>query len=113
MDGRKAARPARITIEPTQNGGHIVEHSFDNSGSGESYRMPEKHAFGNHAALMTHLRKHTAPAGANPEIETDPADKDKTPAGVGHPMREKRPTGAGRAMTGKAPGPRTYGAGVD
>lgn len=90
MNGRKPSHPSRITIEPTKNGGHIVEHHYDNSLAGESYRQPEKHAFGSHKAMMGHLRKHTSlPAGG------------------------ENPAGVGRRYTGKHPGPRTYGAGVD
>lgn len=92
MNGRKASHPSRITIERTHNGGHIVEHYYDNSMAGESYRQPEKHAFGNHAAMVAHVRKHTSLPSSGGTA---------TPAGVG------------RKMTGKAPGPRTYGAGVD
>lgn len=108
MDGRKASRPARITIEATKNGGHIVEHSFDNSMSGESYRMPEKHAFSNHAALIAHVRKHTTPReGSLAEEKRDMTENTVTGKGASNPA------GAGRKMTGKAPGPRTFGAGAD
>jgi len=90
---RKATRPSRVTIETAKNGGHIVEHYFDNSGAGESYRQNERHVFSDHASMIAHVHKHTM---------TDMHEGNVT-----------APTGVGRPATAKAPGPRTFGAGVD
>lgn len=85
--GRMPKHPTEITVKHAKNGGFIVRHSFDNSGAGESYRMPEEHAFSGHKEMMAHLHKHTS-HGASP-------------------------AGVGRAITKAAPGPKSRGAGLD
>lgn len=57
MSQRTKKRPNRISIEEAANGGYVVNHSYDNSGSGESYQQPTTHAFSNHAELVAHLGK--------------------------------------------------------
>ena len=87
--GRKAATPSEITIKPSMNHGFIVQHRFDNSMSGPSYRSPEEHVFKDHKSMIVHITKHT---GGGVETKADEkAEQTKT----------------------KAPGPKTKGAGVD
>lgn len=107
---RKKDTPSEVTIRHAKNGGYIVRHSFDNMGRGESYRPSEEHAFTSHQELMAHVHTHTALGkneGASEGAGT-PNLKGKLAAEGTH-----KPAGIGRAMTGKAPGPRSHGAGVD
>lgn len=65
MDGtRKAAGCDSMRVERSKNGGFIVHHSYDNTGAGESYRMPESHVFTDHAKMIAHVGKHMAAAPA-------------------------------------------------
>ncbi len=102
MNARGKSKPHELNIQHAKNGGYIVRHSFNNMGAGESYRPPEEHVFADHGSLMSHLKKHTAP---NPDADGDePGDRM-----AGGP----KTSGVGRPMTGKAPGPKSKGAGVD
>jgi hypothetical protein len=55
VGSRRKPKVSRMSIETTENGGYVVEHHYDNSGSGESYMPSKKHAFGNHSAMMGHV----------------------------------------------------------
>lgn len=94
MDGRKAKKPTDINIKHAANGGYIVRHSYDNMGSGESYMPPREHAFADHKTMMAHVHTHTAGTG-------------------GHAAATARAGGVGQAITKKAPGPKSRGAGLD
>lgn len=103
---RKATPPSRIVIEATKNGGHVVEHHFDNTGRGESYRPSEKHAFGDHASMIAHVQRHTAGMAGLPEDDRAVGIQEGNEGG-------ERRTGVGRPITRQAPNQRSYGAGVD
>jgi hypothetical protein len=91
---RQAKPPSRVSIERVKNGAFVVNHSFDNMGSGESYRQNEVHAFTNHKQMIAHVSKHTG--GKEPD-----ADDAKPPTGVsGH-------------ATAAPPTARSRGAGMD
>jgi hypothetical protein len=94
---RAAQRPEEVSIKHAANGGYIVRHSFNNMGSGESYRQPEEHAFGDHKSMMSHIHKHTSKGGGGNNDASKPAGVGTNPA----PVKTKAPT------------VRTYGAGVD
>jgi len=57
MAQRTKKKPNRVSIESAANGGYVVEHMYDNSGSGESYMPPTKHAFSDHTSMTNHLSK--------------------------------------------------------
>lgn len=46
-----------IHIERAANGGHIVEHRFDNSGGGP-YKDAEQHVFSTGKEMLAHVAKH-------------------------------------------------------
>lgn len=72
---RKAKAPSSVRIERAKNGGFMVHHSYDNSGAGESYRMPETHVFKDHAAMMAHVGKHME-GREEPESKAEAAGAD-------------------------------------
>ncbi len=88
MTGRTKSIPHEISIKHAKNGGFIVRHSFNNEGSGESYQPPEEHAFGNHAAMLAHVTKHTKQSpfatGAGSEPDADEAAGPTGPAPAKH-----------------------------
>lgn len=113
---RKAAQPSEVHVKRTVNGGFIVTHRFDNSGSGESYIQPKDHAFTSHGEMMAHVHKATggsAKVGKDGGAEVGAGGK---PKGVseraGKDDGEVAPWG-GKGKGGKKPGAKTYGAGVD
>lgn len=93
--GRKGKAPSEVTIRRAKNGGHIVRHSFDNMGAGESYRPSEEHAFSDHKSMMAHVHKHTSGSDKAPD------------AG------ETKPTGVAGKPKAAPPTKKTFGAGVD
>ena len=104
MDGRKKALPNRISIEPVKGdehgrgGGHVVEHSFDNSGTGESYRLPEKHLFTSHKDMMAHLKDHLVNTDAEGGEDGSPRKPAAAPAkgsGVGKTPASPKPVHGG------------------
>ena len=110
---RKKSRPTEVTLKRGKTGGHIVRHSFDNSGAGMSYRPSEEHALANDAALMQHLKTHyLAPpnaaddAGATADTGPDPSASPTPPGG-------KTVAGVSGKAKAKPPTRSTYGAGVD
>lgn len=52
--GKKTLRS--VEIEPGENGGHIVTHSYE-SGDG-MYHKPERYPFSNSKDAVAHLTKH-------------------------------------------------------
>lgn len=46
-----AARPKRVSVEESKNGGYIVEHDSD------EYPRP-KHTFPDHESMAKHLKSH-------------------------------------------------------
>jgi hypothetical protein len=59
MNGREKDPPSHISIEHGKNGGFIVEHRYDNSNTGPSYRNSEKYPFSTHDEMIGHIAKHT------------------------------------------------------
>lgn len=71
-----SARPSKpklrsIEIEKAENGGHVVNHRFVNSG-GPGYHEPEAHVFGESegAKLMAHLKEHLGIKAGKTENES-------------------------------------------
>lgn len=56
--GSSAKKLDRLEVKPAKNGGHVVEHHFDNSGSGVFYHRPDVHAFGSGPEVIHHLMDH-------------------------------------------------------
>ena len=114
---RKSKTPTEISIKKTANNGFIVRHSFDNYGGGPSYMPPKEHAFGSRKDMMKHVGGMFGgpDTGGNGAGDGDVDDKDALPDQNSGKVNKAR--GAQRqGGTGKkhpAPGPRTYGAGVD
>jgi hypothetical protein len=66
----------RISIESARNGGHIVEHHFNNSDG--PYREPEQHVFskGDHEKMLAHVAntlKLPEPKGGKVKADADSA----------------------------------------
>lgn len=117
MNGRQAKAPEEVGIKRAKNGGFIVRHSFNNMGAGESYRMPEEHAFTDHASMLAHVTKVTK-QGPSADVEGD--DEGATrgtgpkPKVSATPDRgTKRPAGVAGKAKASPPNQRTYGAGAD
>lgn len=106
---RKAKQPHELTIKRAANGAYIVKHHFDNSGSGESYRQPEEHAFTSHKELMTHVAKHMG----GKDDDGYGGGKDTTPKTAAAPPGGKTVAGVSGKAKAAAPSRRTHGAGVD
>ena len=51
-----------MEIEPSDNSGFTVTHRMKSKKEGE-YASPKKMVFKDHASLMAHVNKHTAPKG--------------------------------------------------
>ncbi len=58
-EGKKSLH--HIRIHKAENGGHTIEHHYDESGIG-AYHPPETHVFGpkDGDALLDHVKKHMA-----------------------------------------------------
>jgi hypothetical protein len=124
MEGRKKQGPSELRIRRAASGrGYIVRHSFDNTNAGPSWRQDEEHIATNHSDLIKHIGTHMG--GSIPDKNDGygggkagtpkgdaknfhQAEGGSAPAG----MRGTTGTKSGKKK-GKAPGPRTFGAGVD
>jgi hypothetical protein len=60
---------SHLQVSQAENGGHIVEHHFDNSGPGEGYHEAEQHVFGKGEGgkVLAHIGKHMGISGAAEE----------------------------------------------
>lgn len=63
-----------IHIERAANGGHIVEHRFDNGGPGP-YKEPEQHVFSNGKEMVAHVAKHMGVSASKTAEASEGADE--------------------------------------
>ncbi|MDE2098388.1 MAG: hypothetical protein KGL39_14130 [Patescibacteria group bacterium] len=71
IENRKRKKVLKeITVSRAANGGHVVEHRFDNSGPG-AYIDPETHVFGkaDGKKVLAHIAQHMGMNDADGEEE--------------------------------------------
>ena len=70
------AKLSRMTIEPAENGGHIVEHHM--SSSGGAFHEPETHVFakGEGAKMLAHVSEHLEIGKTKSEVESEEPAKE-------------------------------------
>jgi len=89
---RKAAKKLdRITIKPAKNGGHSVEHHYQQNGMG-AYHEPDVYAFGSGPETIAHLNDHLG-VKENKKVGKLKGDNEAKPGGKAKPeVADDEPT---------------------
>lgn len=81
-----------IRIRPAKNGGHMVEHHYQNQGMGP-YHEPDVYAFGDGPEVVAHLNDHLGISENKKVSKMKGAGYTSTPGGKADPeLAEDEPT---------------------